>query len=299
MRLGHNEVLRHAVTLEQVHGKVVARPRIPLVGRILKKRGGARRIARYALPGIAHQRKSSLGLRVALGCRFIIQRSRGRQIDLDSKAVGVNDAESKLACRIALFGGSRVPAPRLCVIDLAAKPASVHQGERCLRRRDALLGREATPAQGFGGIGRDFDPVGKHQLAIAVGDVFVDRGGLAVPFGGAAIGLAAMQIGKAQLVLRLAVALLRRPPEPRDGVAQVADNAFAARIHETQPVLAFGVAGRGRFCEIFECLGGLSAGAGGERGSDQAAGRAGRSGSDGRRCVRAHASPRSFPARHH
>ena len=81
---------------------------------------------------------------------------------------------------------------------------------------------------------------------------------MVVPFGGPAIGLAAVQIGKAQLVLRLAVALLRCPPEPHDRVAKAADNALAARIQQTQPELAFGVAGRCRLRKVFECLGVIS-----------------------------------------
>ena len=135
----------------------------------------------------------------------------------------------EFAGRIALFGRGRVPAPRLCVIDVAAHPASVHQGEGCLCRRKALLGSEATPAQGFGMIGRDRDPVRKHQLAIAVGNVLIDRGGMIVPARRPAIGLAAMEMGKAQLVLRLAMALLRRPPEPYDSIAKAADDPFAPR----------------------------------------------------------------------
>src|SRR6202040_213306 len=112
-------------------------------------------------------------------------------------------------------------------------------------------------------------------LQIAVGNVLVDRGGAVVPGGSPAMGLPAVQVDEAELVLRLAVTLLRRPPEPHRGVTQIADDALAARIHQTQLVLRFGVAGRRRLREVFECLGGSSASAGGTPGSDQSIGGAG------------------------
>ena len=271
MGFGHDEVLRRAVALQEVQGKMVARPGIPSVGRLLKERDRPRGIARQPLSRAAHQRKSDLGIRVALRRRLFIPGSGGRQIDLDPEAVRVNDAEAEFAHRVALFGGGLIPAARLDVVDLAAEPAGMHQGEVCLRWRVALLGGGAAPAHGFGRVRGNRDPVRKHQLAIAVGKILVDRGGAVVPAGDAAIGAAAMQVGQAQLVLRLGIALLGRPPEPHDGVAETADDAFAARVEQTQLKLALGVAGRRRFRKVAEGLCKFSPSPGGKSGSDEAA----------------------------
>jgi hypothetical protein len=152
-----------------------------------------------------------------------------------------------------------------------------------VRRREALLGGLAAPAPGFGRVARHRDPVGKHQLAIAVGDVLVDRGGAGVPGGDPAIGLSAMQVGKAQLILRLGMALLGGPPEPDAGITETADNTFAPRVEQTQLKLAFGVAGRRRLDEVAQRLCIFLASRGGEPGADEAAGGAA---GDGQRLTR-------------
>jgi hypothetical protein len=296
MGLGHDEVFRHALTLHEVQGKVVQRPCIPPVGRLPKERDRPHRIRGQPLPRGAHQRQGDLGIRVSLCRRLFIPRSGGRQIDLDPETVRVNDAEAQFAGRVALVGGGGIPAPRLGVIDLAAIPASPHQGEVCLRRRIALLGSLTAPAQGFGMVRGNRNPVWKHQIAIAVGDDFVDRGGAVVPLGDPAIGPAAMQIGQAQLVLRLGMPPLRRLPEPHDGVAQTADDALAPRVQQTQLKLAFGVAARRRFREVAPRLRIVSPSPGGKPGSHKAAGAAGAvGGGRGRHSrggIRVHASPR-------
>ncbi len=99
-----------------------------------------------------------------------------------------------------------------------------------MRRREPLLGGGASPAQGFGRIGRYGDAVRKKQVPIALGNTLVDRAGAVVPRRGPAVRPAAMQVGKAEMVLRLAVTLLRCLPEPHDGVGKTANDAFAARI---------------------------------------------------------------------
>jgi hypothetical protein len=113
MGFGHDAVLWHAAALQEVQGKMVAGPSVPLVRHLLKERDGPRRIACEPLPCGAHQRQAKLGIGISLRRRLFVPASRGGQIDLDPEAVRVDDPKAELAGAVALFGGGGIPAPRL------------------------------------------------------------------------------------------------------------------------------------------------------------------------------------------
>ena len=300
MAFGHDPVLRHPIARQHLQREVKACLRVTLLGRLLKQRSGPRRIAHDAPPAIEQQSERDLRIVVAAGRRLFVPPGGDRQIGFDAVSVGVNDPQAEFARRVALFRRKGIPAKGFGVIGLAADPARVHVGDLRLRLGKALFRRVSATTEGFARIRRDRDPVREHQLAVAFGDVLVHRGGPAVPVAAAAARLAAAQIGEAQPVLRLSMALLRRPAEPHDGVAQAADDTLAARVEETKAVLPFGVARRGSLREAARRLGKVACGVSGEPGPyGAAAGSARLAAGNRRRRLRAHASPRSRRALRH
>ena len=155
----------------------------------------------------------------------------------------MDDAETEFGLGMAALGGERIPSPRLGEVAVAADAARVEKPELRLGVDKPLFGRVPAPAKRLGRLRLDREAVRKDQLAIALGDLLVDRRRGLIPSRDAAVG-AAVQIGEAQLVLRLRMPLLGRAPQPDDAIAEAGDDPFAAQVKQTQPIRAFGLAGQ-------------------------------------------------------
>jgi len=90
------------------------------------------------------------------------------------------------------------------------------------------------------------DAVREHQFEISVGRRLVDLGGSFVPAAHLKMRVSAEEIGKAQLVLRLDMALLSGAAIPHDGIAKVPQNPLALGIEKAQAMLRLGIAGTGQ-----------------------------------------------------
>src|SRR5437763_16126488 len=105
-----------------------------------------------------------------------------------------------------------------------------------------LLGGSKAPAQCLGMILQHADAVREHQFEIAVGRRLVDLGGSLVPAAHLEMRVSAEEIGKAQLVLRLDMALLSGAAIPYDSIAEVPQNPLALGIEKAQAMLRLGIA---------------------------------------------------------
>src|SRR5207302_8784034 len=174
---------------------------------------------------------------------LLVPARRRRQIDADAKAVRVQDPETELGRCITLLGRQEIPAPRRLVVGLAAEAPGVHRSGSGLCLGMPLLGGSKAPAQCLGMILQHADAVREHQFEISVGSRLVDLGGSFVPAADLEMRVSAEEIGKAQLVLRLDMALLSGAAIPHDGIAEIAENALALGIEKAETILRFGIAG--------------------------------------------------------
>ena len=101
---GHHQVLRHAVAAHEVQSQIVPGARVAGIGRLPEQQHGALRVALHAGSRGAHQPQGELRVGIALGRRLLVPARRRRQIDLDAKAVRVQDPETELGRCIALLG---------------------------------------------------------------------------------------------------------------------------------------------------------------------------------------------------
>ena len=261
MRFGHAAVFGDAFPFKQMQREVVVCPGIAALGRLLQQRGGARRVRWHSPAAVAQQRQRDLRIGVALRRRAPVPPGGGLRVGVHAGPVFMDDAETEFGVGMAALGGERIPSPRLGEVAVNADAARVEKPELRLGVDEVLFGRFPTPSKSLFRLRLDRKAIRKDQLAIALGEILVDRRRRLIPLRDPAA-RAAMQIDEAQLILRLRMPLFGRPPQPDDAIAGAGDDSFATQINQTQPIGSLGLAGGGGPPEAPECLGEIAPGAG-------------------------------------
>ena len=106
---------------------------------------------------------------------------------VDAEPVLIDDAETEFGLGMAALGGERIPSPRLGEVALDADAARVEKPELRLGVDEALFGCRAAPAKGLGRLRLDRKAIRKDQLAIALGEILVDRRRGLIPLRDAAV----------------------------------------------------------------------------------------------------------------